>query len=148
MMARIARAVEASPEFLQKLNVLRPHPTPTTQDAIAQAADDVVEAVGARAIVVFTATGSSARRIARTRPQVPILALTPNPEVVHQLALVWGVCPRLAPDPKDTDDMVRIALRAVKEEGLAQIGDRVVIAAGVPFGVRGTTNLLRVERVG
>ena len=148
MMARIAKAVESSPEFLQKLNVLRPAPTPTTQDAIAQAADDVVEAVGARAIVVFTATGGSARRIARTRPQVPILALTPNPEVRNQLALVWGVYPHLAPDPQDTDDMVRIALREVKALGLAQVGDRVVIAAGVPFGVRGTTNLIRVERVG
>ncbi|SDF08989.1 pyruvate kinase [Thermus arciformis] len=147
MMARIAKAVESSPEFLQKLNVLRPSPTPTTQDAIAQAADDIVEAVGAKAIVVFTATGSSARRIARTRPQVPILALTPSLEVRNQLALVWGVIPHLAPDPKDTDDMVRIALQAVKALGLAQVGERVVIAAGVPFGVRGTTNLLRVERV-
>jgi len=147
MMARIAGVVESSPEFLQKLNVLRPAPTPTTQDAIAQAADDVVEAVGAKAIVVFTATGSSARRIARTRPQVPILALTPSPEVERQLALVWGVLPHLAPDPQDTDDMVRIALREVKRFGLAQVGERVVIAAGVPFGVRGTTNLLRVERV-
>ncbi|MGC8903929.1 pyruvate kinase [Thermus sp.] len=147
MMSRIAKAVETSPEFVQKLNVLRPSPTPTTQDAIAQAADDIVEAVGARAIVVFTATGSSARRIARTRPQVPILALTPSPEVERQLALVWGVVPHLAPDPQDTDDMVRIALREVKALGLAQVGERVVIAAGVPFGVRGTTNLLRVERV-
>jgi len=147
MMSRIAKAVEASPEFLHKLNVLRPSPTPTTQDAIAQAADDIVEAVGARAIVVFTATGSSARRIARTRSQVPILALTPSLEVRNQLALVWGVLPHLAPDPQDTDDMVRIALQAVKALGLAQVGERVVIAAGVPFGVRGTTNLLRVERV-
>jgi pyruvate kinase len=147
MMRRIAEVVETSPEFLQKLNLLRPSPTPTTQDAIAQAADDVVEAVGAKAIVVFTATGSSARRIARTRPQVPILALTPNLEVRNQLALVWGVYPHLAPDPQDTDDMVRIALREVRALGLAQVGDRVVIAAGVPFGVRGTTNLLRVERV-
>ncbi|MER3537065.1 MAG: pyruvate kinase [Thermus sp.] len=147
MMRRIAEVVETSPEFVHKLNVLRPAPTPTTQDAIAQAADDVVEAVGAKAIVVFTATGSSARRIARTRPPVPILALTPNPEVRNQLALVWGVYPHLAPDPQDTDDMVRIALREVKALGLAQVGDRVVIAAGVPFGVRGTTNLLRVERV-
>jgi pyruvate kinase len=147
MMARIARTVEASPEFIQKLNVLRPAPTPTTQDAIAQAADDIVEAVGARAIVVFTATGGSARRIARTRPQVPILALTPNLEVRNQLALVWGVIPHLAPDPRDTDDMVRLALEAVKALGLAQVGERVVIAAGVPFGVRGTTNLIRVERV-
>ncbi|TBH21254.1 pyruvate kinase [Thermus thermamylovorans] len=147
MMTKIARAVEASPEFSQRLGVLRPSPTPTTQDAIAQAADDVVEAVGAQAIVVFTATGGSARRIARTRPRVPVLALTPNPEVQRQLTLVWGVLPRLAPDPQDTDDMVRIALREVKASGLAQVGERVVIAAGVPFGVRGTTNLLRVERV-
>ncbi|MFN4073771.1 MAG: pyruvate kinase [Thermus sp.] len=146
-MARIAQAVESSPEFLQKLNVLRPAPTPTTQDAIAQAADDIVEAVEAKAIVVFTATGSSARRIARTRPRVPILALTPNPEVERQLALVWGVLPHLAPDPQDTDDMVRIALEKAKACGLAQVGERVVIAAGVPFGVRGTTNLIRVERV-
>ncbi|GAA5336843.1 pyruvate kinase [Thermus antranikianii] len=146
-MARIARVVESSPEFLQKLNVLRPAPTPTTQDAIAQAADDIVEAVEAKAIVVFTATGSSARRIARTRPRVPVLALTPNPEVERQLALVWGVLPHLAPDPQDTDDMVRIALEKVKACGLAQVGERVVIAAGVPFGVRGTTNLIRVERV-
>lgn len=146
-MARIARVVESSPEFLQKLNVLRPAPTPTTQDAIAQAADDIVEAVEAKAIVVFTATGSSARRIARTRPKVPILALTPNPEVERQLALVWGVLPHLAPDPQDTDDMVRIALEKAKTCGLAQVGERVVIAAGVPFGVRGTTNLIRVERV-
>ncbi|WP_019550763.1 pyruvate kinase [Thermus scotoductus] len=146
-MARIARVVESSPEFLQKLNVLRPAPTPTIQDAIAQAADDIVEAVDAKAIVVFTATGSSARRIARTRPKVPILALTPNPEVERQLALVWGVLPHLAPDPQDTDDMVRIALEKAKACGLAQVGERVVIAAGVPFGVQGTTNLIRVERV-
>ncbi len=146
-MTRIAQVVESSPEFLQKLNVLRPAPTPTTQDAIAQAADDIVEAVEAKAIVVFTATGSSARRIARTRPKVPILALTPSPEVERQLALVWGVIPHQAPDPKDTDDMVRIALEKVKACGLAQVGERVVIAAGVPFGVRGTTNLIRVERV-
>ncbi|WP_234554109.1 pyruvate kinase [Thermus caliditerrae] len=147
MMARIARSVEASPEFAQKLSVLRPAPTPTTQDAIAQAAEDIVEAVEAKAIVVFTATGSSARRIARTRPKVPILALTPSLEVVRQLALVWGVWPHLAPDPQDTDDMVRIALEKAKACGLAQVGERVVIAAGVPFGVRGTTNLIRVERV-
>ncbi len=147
-MARIIRSVEASPEFRLRLNALRPAPTSTVQDAIAQAAEEVVEAVGAKAIVVFTATGSSARRIARTRPQVPVLALTPNPEVQRQLGLVWGIYPHLAPDPKDTDDMVAIALREVRALGLAQVGDRVVIAAGVPFGVRGTTNLLRVERVG
>ncbi|MGQ9753379.1 MAG: pyruvate kinase [Thermaceae bacterium] len=147
MMRRIAEAVEGSPEFFHRLSVLRPAPTPTTQDAIAQAASEIVEAVDAKAIVVFTATGSSARRIARTRPRVPVLALTPDPDVRNQLALVWGVYPHLARDPVDTDDMVRIALQEVKALGLAKVGDRVVIEAGVPFGVRGTTNLLRVERV-
>ena len=97
--------------------------------------------------MVFTATGGSARRIARTRPQVPILALTPNPEVRNQLALVWGVYPHLAPDPQDTDDMVRIANDELRRSKLADVGDRYVITAGVPFGVRGTTNMLRVERL-
>jgi pyruvate kinase len=67
--------------------------------------------------------------------------------VRNQLALIGGVLPLLAPDPKDTEDMVDIALRMVKQSGMAEPGDRVVIAAGVPFGVRGTTNMLRVERV-
>lgn len=65
----------------------------------------------------------------------------------NQLALVSDVYPLLAPDPKDTDDMVQIAVAKAKETGLAQVGEYVVIAAGVPFGVRGTTNMLRVERV-
>lgn len=146
-MARVARNVEASTEYRVRLNALRPSPTPSVQDAIAMAVDDVVEAVGARVIVAFTATGGAARRIARTKPPVPILALTPNPHVRNQLALVSDVYPLLAPDPKDTDDMVQIAVAKAKETGLAQVGEYVVIAAGVPFGVRGTTNMLRVERV-
>lgn len=146
-MARVARNVEASTEYRVRLNALRPSPTPSVQDAIAMAVDDVVEAVGARVIVAFTATGGAARRIARTKPPVPILALTPNTHVRNQLALVSDVYPLLAPDPKDTDDMVQIAVAKAKETGLAQVGEYVVIAAGVPFGVRGTTNMLRVERV-
>jgi pyruvate kinase len=67
--------------------------------------------------------------------------------VRNQLALVSDVLPLLAPDPKDTDDMVEIAVAKAKETGLAEVGEYVVIAAGVPFGVRGTTNMIRVERV-
>jgi len=146
-MTRVARTIEATQEYRDRLNALRPTPNRTIQDAIAQAVDDVVEAVGAKAVVVFTATGGAARRVARTRPPVPILALTPNKHVRDQMALVSGVLPLLAPDPKDTDDMVQIAVAKAKETGLADIGEYVVIAAGVPFGVRGTTNMLRVERV-
>ncbi|RIH82724.1 Pyruvate kinase [Calidithermus terrae] len=146
-MAKVARKIEASPEYLNRLQELRPAPTPSVQDAIALAVDNVVDASGAKLIVTFTATGGAARRIARTKPSVPVLALTPNPHVRNQLALISGVLPLLAPDPKDTEDMVDIALRMVKQAGMADPGDRVVIAAGVPFGVRGTTNMLRVERV-
>ncbi|WP_027891483.1 pyruvate kinase [Calidithermus chliarophilus] len=146
-MAKVARKIEASPEYLNRLQELRPAPTPSVQDAIALAVDNVVDASGAKLIVTFTATGGAARRIARTKPSVPVLALTPNPHVRNQLALISGVLPLLAPDPRDTEDMVDIALRMVKQAGMADPGDRVVIAAGVPFGVRGTTNMLRVERV-
>ncbi|RIH92794.1 pyruvate kinase [Meiothermus granaticius] len=146
-MSRVAKTIEATKEYLDRLNALRPEPNRTVQDAIALAVDDVVDATGAKAIVVFTATGGAARRVARTRPPVPILACTPNPHVCNQLALVSGVLPIIAPDPKDTDDMVKIAVEKAKETGLAEIGEYVVIAAGVPFGVRGTTNMLRVERL-
>jgi pyruvate kinase len=146
-MARVAKSVEASPEYADRLNALRPAAMPSVQDSIALAVDDVVDAAGARLIVAFTATGGAARRIARFRPSVPILALTPNQHVCYQMALIGGVYPTLAPDPKDTEDMVKIALEQIKQLGMAEPGDRVIIAAGVPFGVRGTTNMLRVERV-
>lgn len=146
-MARVARTVEATPEYLARLQALRPAPAPSVQDAIAIGVDDVVDAAGANVIVAFTATGGAARRIARFKPSVPILALTPNQNVCYQMALLGGVLPALAPDPKDTEDMVRIAIDKSKELGMAQIGDRAIIVAGVPFGVRGTTNMLRVERI-
>lgn len=146
-MSRVAKTIEATQEYKDRLNVLRPPANRTVQDAIARAVDDVVESTGAKVVVVFTATGGAARRVARTRPPVPILALTPNHFVCNQLALVSDVLPLLAPDPKDTDDMVEIAVAKAKETGLAEVGEYVVIAAGVPFGVRGTTNMIRVERV-
>lgn len=146
-MSRVAKTIEATQEYKDRLNVLRPPATRTVQDAIARAVDDVVESTGAKVVVVFTSTGGAARRVARTRPPVPILALTSNPHVRNQLALVSDVLPLLAPDPKDTDDMVEIAVAKAKETGLAEVGEYVVIAAGVPFGVRGTTNMIRVERV-
>jgi pyruvate kinase len=73
--------------------------------------------------------------------------LTPYPKVQAQLNLAAGVWPVLAADPKDTDDMVRLALAKVRETGLAAATERVVIAAGVPFAIRGTTNMIRVEQV-
>ena len=147
VMDRVARDVEASPEYQERVAMLRPEPQHTARDAIALAAVDVAESLPAEAIVVFTASGSSAWRVVRFRPRVPIIALTPDPEVCRVLNLASGIFPRQAPDPKDTDDMVNLALGEVRGSGLVKPGAMLVITAGVPFGIPGTTNMLRVERL-
>ncbi|MPY67049.1 pyruvate kinase [Deinococcus sp. SDU3-2] len=146
MMDRIAREAESSEhyEMLQRQMVVE---TELAQDSIAYAACSIGEKLEAPAIVAFTSTGGAATRIAKYRPRVAILALTPNEQTRNQLALTWGVSPMLSEDPHNTDDMVRIANDELKKSGLADVGDRYVITAGVPFGVRGTTNMLRVERL-
>lgn len=146
MMDRIAREAEASEhyELLQRQMVVE---TELAQDSIAFAACSIGEKLEAPAIVTFTSTGGAATRVAKYRPRLSILALTPNEQTRNQLALTWGVSPMLSEDPHDTDDMVRIANDELRKSGLADVGDRYVITAGVPFGVRGTTNMLRVERL-
>ncbi|AKH17174.1 pyruvate kinase [Deinococcus soli (ex Cha et al. 2016)] len=146
MMARIAREAEGSEHYkmLQRSLVID---TELAQDAIASAACSIGEKLDSPAIVTFTSTGGAAGRIAKNRPPLAILALTPNEQTRNQLALSWGVVPVLSEDPRNTDDMVRIANEELRRSGLADVGDRYVITAGVPFGVRGTTNMLRVERL-
>ena len=146
MMDRIARNTEASAEYQRLIDAHRP-PQQTTQDAVALAACEVAATLGAAAIVCFTATGSTVARVSRNRPSTVIAAFTPSERVRNQLTLTWGVQPRLAADPKDSDDMVLIANQCSRESGLAEPGDRIVMTAGVPFGMHGTTNLIRVERV-
>ena len=146
MMDRIARNTESSLEYAQ---IIDAHQVPqrTTQDAVALASCEVSDTLDAAAIVCFTATGSTVWRVSRNRPRAPVAAFTPNERVRNQLAIAWGVVPRLAEDPSDTDDMVRIANQCVRDANLAEVGERIVITAGVPFGMHGTTNLIRVERV-
>ena len=146
MMDRIAREAEGS-EHYQMLQQQQVIDTELAQDSIAFAACSIGEKLDAPAIVTFTSTGGAATRIAKYRPPLAILALTPNEQTRNQLTLSWGVVPMLSEDPRDTDDMVRIANDELKKSGLADVTDRYVITAGVPFGVRGTTNMLRVERL-
>jgi pyruvate kinase len=117
----------------------------STEQSIAAAATSAVRSLGAPALIVFTKSGFSARIVASHRPNVPILVLTDQERTYRQLALVWGVIPYLVPHCDDYQSMVRLALAAVRERGLAREGDRVVVTAGVPFDVPGTTNLLKVE---
>ncbi|MDB4916494.1 MAG: pyruvate kinase [Gemmatimonadetes bacterium] len=119
----------------------------STEHAIAAAATSAVKSLSAPALIVFTKSGFSARIVASHRPGVPILVLTDQERTYRQLALVWGVIPCLVPHCDTYWDMVKLALAAVRERGLAREGDRVVVTAGVPFDVPGTTNLMKVETV-
>ena len=116
--------------------------------ALAAAAIDVAVDVQASALVAFTQTGATARRLARHRPAVPILAFTPEPVVRSQLALSWGVETFIVPTVATTDEMVRQVDEAVQVTGRARIGDPVVVVAGTPPGQPGTTNTVRVHRIG
>ncbi len=119
----------------------------STEFAIAAASAAAVTMLGAPVLIVFTKSGFSARVVAAHRPSVPILVLTDVPRTFRQLALVWGVIPELVKHCNTYDEMVQLALEAVQRRGLARDGDRVVVTAGVPFDVPGTTNLLKVETV-
>ena len=119
----------------------------TTEETIAAATDTAQRMLGAPVIIVFTKSGFSARIVSAHRPQVPILALTDEPRTFSQLALVWGVIPQIVPHCGTYEAMVARAREVVLTRGLAKEGDRVLVTAGVPFDVPGTTNVLRVERV-
>ena len=118
-----------------------------TEEAIAAATVAAVRMMDAPVVVVFTKSGFTARIVAAHRPTVPILALTDEPRVCRQLSLVWGVVPRLVPTARGYDHMVAMALREATDLGMVTKGDRVLVTAGVPFDVPGTTNLLKVETV-
>ena len=109
---------------------------------------DVAETLDLKAIVAWTASGSTGLRIARERPQPPILALTPNVDTARRLALAWGVHAIVIEDARDVDDMSDRACRTAALEGFARPGQRVIIVAGVPFGTPGATNLVRIAFVG
>jgi pyruvate kinase len=103
--------------------------------------------LGTPLTVVFTKSGFTARTISSHRPDVPILALTDVERTYRQLALVWGVLPELVPPAANYDEMLEHGRAAVIRRGLAAPGDRVLVTAGVPFDIPGTTNLLKVEVV-
>jgi pyruvate kinase len=144
-MARIIVAAEAN--SLRAESSLARVPT-TTGGAIARAAAEVAAIVGAKALVAFTITGETARRLARYRSPVPLLAFTTEQATRSQLALTWGVETFIVPTVRHTDDMVREVERALLEFGRLAIGDTIVIVAGSPPGSPGKTNALRVHRIG
>ena len=124
-----------------------PHESTRTEDAIAVGVCAAAEILHSPAIVCLTSSGFTARTVASYRPQVPIMAVTPEPRTHRQLALTWGVVPALVERMPTYDRMWTLARDRLLAFGLAQQGDRVVVTAGVPFDQPGTTNLLKVETV-
>jgi pyruvate kinase len=120
----------------------------TTGGAIGRAAAEVGAIVGAAALVAFTMSGETARRLARYRSPIPLLAFTPLQATRSQLSLTWGVETFIVPPVLHTDDMVRQVESALLDIGRAARGDNIVIVAGSPPGTPGRTNALRVHRIG
>lgn len=118
-----------------------------TEDAIAVAVCAAAEMLSAPVILCFTSSGFTARKVATCRPAVPVFACTPEPETFRQLSLVWGVTSALIDHSTDYDSMLAVARRRILERGLARPGERLVVTAGVPFDMPGTTNLLKIEAV-
>ncbi len=122
-------------------------PQMSISESVAHAACVLADHLDASAIIATTNSGLTARHISRYRPRQGILALSPKKDSVRSLCLYWGCFPRLVQDPKDTDDMFQITATAALETSLVNRGDMVVITAGHPFWVAGTTNMLRVDRL-
>ncbi|MFF4772415.1 pyruvate kinase [Microtetraspora fusca] len=144
-MARIATAAESA--TLHATHTLQRLPE-TTGGAIARAAAEVGAIVGAKALVAFTMSGETARRLARYRSPIPLLAFTSNPQVRGQLAVTWGVETFEVPFVHHTDDMVRQVEASLLTLGDFEKGDKIVIVAGSPTGIPGSTNFLRVHTIG
>lgn len=147
MMDRIAHSVEGDKGYSARLHFTETKADPTTADALAEAAFDIAKTVSAKAIICFTSSGSTARRIARERPAVPILVLTPKMETARQLGLLWGTHAVHTKDVGSFEEMVAKSKRMALRHGLAKGGDRVIVMAGVPFGTPGSTNVLHVVRL-
>jgi pyruvate kinase len=147
MMDRIACKIHIDPIYRTNNKAHHPDLQSTASDAITAAARQVAETVGAAVIVTYTTSGSTTYRAARERPEVPILSLVSNMEAARRLTLCFGVHAVYAPDVKQFSEVVQQATAIARRDGLAKVGERLVITAGVPFGTPGSTNVLRIAWV-
>lgn len=147
MMDRIAQTIESDPLYRPIMEAQRQEPEATLSDAILAAVHDVTHTIKASAIVCWTKSGSTGLRASRERPEAPIIALTPIPAMARRLTLAWGLHCVVTEDAHDPGDVADRACRIAYSQGIAKMGDRIVITAGLPLGTPGATNLLRVAYV-
>jgi pyruvate kinase len=142
-MKRIAEDTESAFPFELWMRRFDDRSLQTLPEAVAGAACELAEHVGAAAIIAWTASGATARLVSRHRPRRPILALSPRAETARRLALVWGVLPLVAEEGTDTDVMLARAPTIALASGILRPGDKAVITAGIPMGLSGSTNLIK-----
>ena len=147
MMNAIGTSVERDPMHGDRVRFTITRPDPTTADALAEAAKNIAATISAKAIVCFTTSGSTARRIARERPSVPLLVLTPNHDTARRLGLLWGTHAVHTRDVDSFEEMVAKAKRMALRHNMVKAGDRVIIMAGIPFRTPGATNVLHVVSI-
>jgi len=144
-MNKIALRVEKAIDYEKILSERSLSVKPTNPDAISHATCQVALDLKAKAIVTFTLSGSTARMVSRYRPPVPIIAASTQDSTVRKLALSWGVYPFKSEELENTDDMIEKSRKVALATGLVKKGDKIIITAGIPFKIPGTTNLLKVE---
>jgi pyruvate kinase len=147
MMNRIITRTEQDPVYKQMLDDSRPESVDTVAYAITAAARHVANSIKANAIVTFSESGSTTLRAARERPEAPIVALTPNIVTARFLGVVWGAHAQLTEDVFSFSQMVETACTAVRHSEFVQTGDNIIVTAGIPFGLSGGTNILRVAKI-
>lgn len=148
VMNKIAEKVEKDSLYKRHTQNMRCPPEHTSSDAITAAARQVAETTEAKAIVTYTSSGATAMRASRERPAVPILALTPVEKVARKLTLIWGLTVAITDNVERFKESVNNALKKAEELEMAEHGDKIVITAGVPFGHSGSTNILRIAKIG
>ncbi|MEI7612015.1 MAG: pyruvate kinase [Betaproteobacteria bacterium] len=147
MMNSIITQTEADPHYRHSLEALQSPPTANTTDAIGAAVSHIKALLNIAVSVIYTSTGYSALCMARERPKAPIVALTPRFSTARRLSLAWSVYPVLCHEVVDVPEMTELACDTARNHNFSVSGQNIVIAAGMPFGNSGTTNLLRIAQI-
>jgi pyruvate kinase len=143
-MHRITAQVERDEGYKERIRLLDTTPDATTADALSHACMTIADTVPISAITVFTASGSTARRVARERPATPMLVLTPSMRTARRVALLWGAHAVATKDIGSFEEMIAKGKRMALRHGFGEAGSKQIVLAGVPFGTPGATNLLHV----
>ncbi len=144
IMHRIAGQVERDPGYRQQVSFAEVLPDRTTADALAHSCASIAESLPIAGVIVFTGSGSTARRVARERPAAPMLVLTPSQKIARKLALLWGAHAVTTKDIGSFEEMIAKGKRMALRHGFGSAGSKLIALAGVPFGTPGSTNLLHV----